>query len=39
VRVCFGRPQHVAADAGEAAFEAARKALEEELRRPLCDRD
>jgi lysophospholipid acyltransferase (LPLAT)-like uncharacterized protein len=39
VRVCFGRPQHVAADAGEAGFEAARKALEEELRRPLCDRD
>lgn len=35
VRVCFGAPMHVPADADDDAFEAARKALEEELCRPL----
>lgn len=38
VRACFGKPMHVAAEAGEAEFEAARKALEQELCRPLGER-
>jgi len=35
VRVCFGKPMHVPADADEGNFERIRKALEDELCRPL----
>lgn len=37
VRLCFGKPIQVPADADDAAFEKARKALEAELCRPLRD--
>ncbi|MFU8893962.1 MAG: lysophospholipid acyltransferase family protein [Luteolibacter sp.] len=39
VRVCFGKPMLVPADADEEGFEGARKALEDELCRPLGDTD
>lgn len=39
VRLCFGKPVHVSADADGAAFESARKSLETELCRPLGDWD
>jgi len=35
VRVCFGKPMHVPADADDQGFEMAREALEMELCRPL----
>ena len=35
VRVCFGKPLTVAADADEAEFERSRKTLEQELSQPL----